>query len=331
LAGAPALTKVTGREPWYRVAVDRIQSEARERPVLGAGAALAAYAALFVGFLVIGFAVQARDIIAGLWVTEAVAIALPALIVLRAANVRPGPYLGLSPPAGKWIAIAVVAGLANQPVVSLLEQAAHTFLPLKLVADFDAKNHVLDAFFAAHATSMTATVALAAPLGEELFFRGFAQPALARALGWTGAALVSGALFALLHLDPVGFLGLWEIGVLLAVLRHASGSLWPAVVAHAVNNAVAAAAFILGWQDPTQPPPAWFLVLGAVLFLVAIDLARRALRRPPLREPIELRLDETDGPSADRFQLARAWPLVAVWASALIAAGGTLLGFWPSS
>jgi len=41
-----------------------------------------------------------------------------------------------------------------QPVVSLLEQAAHSLLPLKLVADFDAKNHALDAFFAAHAASL---------------------------------------------------------------------------------------------------------------------------------------------------------------------------------
>jgi membrane protease YdiL (CAAX protease family) len=311
--------------------VDQTQSDVRERPVLGAGTALAAYAALFVGFLVIGFAVQARDLIAGLWVTEAVAIALPALIVLRAANVRPGPYLGLAAPAGKWIAIAVVAGLANQPVVSLLEQAAHSLLPLKLVADFDAKNHALDAFFAAHAASMTATVAIAAPLAEELFFRGFAQPALARTLGWTGAALVSGALFALLHLDPVGFLGLWEIGVLLAVLRHASGSLWPAVVGHAVNNAVAAAAFILGWQDPAQQPPPWFLALGAVLFLVGLALARRVLQRPPAREPVEWRLDGAGGALADRFDLARAWPLVAVWAGALLTAGGTLLGFWRSS
>jgi membrane protease YdiL (CAAX protease family) len=311
--------------------VDQTQSDVRERPVLGAGAALAAYAALFVGFVAIGFAVQARDLIAGLWVTEAVAIALPTLIVLRAANVRPGPYLGLSAPAGKWIALAVVAGLANQPVVSLLEQAAHTFLPVKLVEAFDAKNHALDGFFAAHAASMTATVAIAAPLGEELFFRGFAQPALARAVGWTRAALISGALFALLHLDPVGFVGLWEIGVLLAVLRHASGSLWPAIVGHAVNNAVAAAAFIYGWQDPEQPPPAWFLALGAVLLLVGIALARRLLQRPPARAPVEWRLDGGAGMLADRFDLARAWPLVAVWATAVVAAAGALLGLWGRS
>src|SRR5439155_15845598 len=89
------------------------------------------------------------------------------------------------------------------------------------------------------------SVASEATLGEELFFRGFALPALRRSWGPLAALLVSGALFSLLHMDAVGFIGLMEIGVLLAVLRWWSGSLWAAVIGHAVNNGIAGGAFLL--------------------------------------------------------------------------------------
>lgn len=298
------------------------------RPALGAAAASAAFVALFLGFLVVGFAAQSRDVVLGLWITEALAIALPALIALRAANLKAVPYLGLSPPGFKWMALAVAAGLLNQPAVSLLEQAAHTFLPQALVAQFDAKNQMLERIFAQHRFGMIATVAIAAPLAEELFFRGFAQPAFSRSLGWAGAALLSGALFAFIHLDPVGFLGLWEIGVLLAVLRHASGSLWPSIAAHAVNNAVAAAAFILGMQDPSQSPPAWFLALGGVLLCAFAVVAARTLRRPPARPALERPRAGLTGPAAAALEWRRAGPLVAVWLAAVAAAAGVLLHLW---
>jgi membrane protease YdiL (CAAX protease family) len=284
-------------------------------PKIEAGVALAAYVALFAGFLLLGIPLQTRDAITGLWITEALAIALPAFVVLRAANVRPGPYLGLRLPRARWFVLAIVAGLLNQPVVSLLEQVAHSFLPADWVQDFDNKNHYLDAIFATRAGAMIATVTIAAPLGEELFFRGFAQPALSRSFGALRGALLTGALFALLHLDKVGFLGLAEIGVLMAVLRHASGSVWPAVLAHAVNNGIAAVAFVAGWQDPAQAPPLWFLALGGVLLLAGGARSLRLLREPPGAPALEQRWNAGEDGG---LRVARAWPLVALWAASVI-------------
>ncbi|GAC1596798.1 MAG: hypothetical protein NVS4B10_06060 [Myxococcales bacterium] len=296
---------------------------ARAHPLLGGGSAIAAYLALFAGFLLLGVAAQTKDVIGGLWITEIFAIALPALIVLRAANVQEAPFLGLQLPRLRWFVIAAAAGLLNQPAVSLLEQAAHVLLPQGLVDSFDAKNRMLDTIFAARGPAMIATVALAAPLGEELFFRGFALPALVRSMAAAPAVLLCGGLFALLHLDPVGFVGLWEIGVVLSVLRYASGSLWPAVLCHAVNNGVAAAAFVRGWQDPTQAPPAWFLAIGGVLLLGGGAVGLRLLRRPP-GAPFQERPRRPDQPDADRFRLGRAWPLVAVWAVAVVGGAAQL-------
>src|SRR5205823_14489665 len=146
---------------------------------------------------------------------------------------------------------------------------AHSLLPRAVVDDFDAKQRLLDTVFRANAIPMLVTVTLAAPLGEELFFRGFALPALRRSWGPLAALLVSGALFALLHMDAVGFIGLMEIGMLLAVLRWWSGSLWAAVIAHAVNKVVGGA-FFLGCEDPALPPPPPVLVVRAALFFLGV-------------------------------------------------------------
>lgn len=254
---------------------------------LGAGSAIAAYVALLIGMLVIGAPAQQHGIVLGLWITEALAIALPAAFALVAAGVRFGPYLGLRRLSWKHALVAVVVAAANQPIVSFLTWAERELLPGSVVADFDAKQRMLDAVFAAHAWPMTVTVVIAAPLGEELFFRGFALPALRRSWGVVAAVLVSGALFSMLHMDPVGFLGLMEIGVMLAALRLWSGSLWAAAIGHAVNNGIAGGAFMLGYEDPDLPPPAWALALGAALLIAGIVLLARVLRAPAPEPAVE--------------------------------------------
>ena len=277
-------------------------------PRLGVGSALLAYAALLFGFFAIGIPLQQRGIITGLWLTEAFAIALPALVVLWWAGLKLAPYLGLrAPTAGQLVVAAVVAGL-NQPIVSLLTFLAHEGLPEKLIADFDAKQRMLNGIFEGQAAPMLITVAIAAPLGEELFFRGFALPALRGHLPTALAVLISGALFSALHLDPVGFVGLLEIGVMLALLRVWSGSLWPSVLAHAVNNGIAGAAFMLGYEDPDAPPPRSILLLGLLLLIAAMAVAIRVLWR---RRGAPIAVEE-QGPDRKRW----AWALFALWAVA---------------
>ncbi|HYR19316.1 MAG TPA: CPBP family intramembrane glutamic endopeptidase, partial [Myxococcales bacterium] len=177
--------------------------------------------------------------------------------------------------------IAAGIAAANQPVISFVTWLAHSVLPKVLVDAFDAKQVMLNSIFAAHLGPMLATVVTAAPIAEELFFRGFALPAMARSWGPVAAVIVSGALFSGLHGDPVGFVGLMEIGIVLAALRLWSGSLWAAVIGHAVNNGIAGMAFVLGWQDPAVPPHPVVLVLGALLSIVGIWVLARVLRSPP--------------------------------------------------
>ncbi|MFL5373627.1 MAG: CPBP family intramembrane glutamic endopeptidase [Myxococcales bacterium] len=296
-----------------------------DRGALRAGAAIAGYVALLVGFFTIGLATQGRSIVLGLWVTEGLAIALPAILALRSANVRFGPYLGLRAPTPRQAGIAVVLGLANQPVVSLLTWAARLSVPPDWAEAFDSKQRMLETIFSAQAVPFLATVVIAAPFGEELFFRGFAFPAFRRAMGPAAAAITTGAMFSLIHLDPVGFLGLWEIGILLAFLRLGTGTLWTCVLCHAVNNGIAGAAFLLGWEDPASPPPVWLLVLGAILLVAGIVAAVRVLRRPaPFAPEVPEDFSQPTG-----FRRFRSPELLAIWVCAVLVAAGQMLNVVP--
>ncbi len=92
------------------------------------------------------------------------------------------------------------------------------------------------------------TLALAvglAPLAEEILFRRVLQSAFSHALRPAAAVLATALLFGLAHHTHADFpwtfpVHAW-IGTVLGTLFLKTGSLWPGVLAHAANNAVALA------------------------------------------------------------------------------------------
>ncbi len=85
-------------------------------------------------------------------------------------------------------------------------------------------------------------VTVIAPLGEELFFRGFFFGALRNWHGPILAAVLSGLVFGLVHTGsaPVGYLvPLAIFGFGLCMLYELTGSLYPAIALHALNNSIA--------------------------------------------------------------------------------------------
>ncbi|HEX5757612.1 MAG TPA: CPBP family intramembrane glutamic endopeptidase [Thermoanaerobaculia bacterium] len=85
-------------------------------------------------------------------------------------------------------------------------------------------------------------VALAAPIFEELLFRGFLLPSLAASrLGAAGAVTVSSLLFAALHLqyDLFDMTGVFLLGCLFAAARLASGSTLLTIGLHVLTNLLA--------------------------------------------------------------------------------------------
>lgn len=86
-----------------------------------------------------------------------------------------------------------------------------------------------------------AVIAIGAPLSEELLFRGFLLPALAKSrIGFVGAALVSTTLWTTLHIGYTifGLIEVFCIGLLFSWLLWRTGSLRVTILCHAVYNAL---------------------------------------------------------------------------------------------
>jgi len=92
--------------------------------------------------------------------------------------------------------------------------------------------------FGANTIGLILVVIVWGPIGEELFFRGFVLPGLVARFGVTGAVVLSSGLFALFHLDPGSLVPTFVLGVALAWIRMRTRSVWPAVMAHSLQNAL---------------------------------------------------------------------------------------------
>ena len=82
-----------------------------------------------------------------------------------------------------------------------------------------------------------------APIAEELFFRGFVFAGLRTRWSLWPAAITSGLIFGLVH-APTGIttvVPLATLGIALCWLYNRTGSLWPCVIAHMINNGLALA------------------------------------------------------------------------------------------
>jgi membrane protease YdiL (CAAX protease family) len=91
-------------------------------------------------------------------------------------------------------------------------------------------------------------VTIPVAIGEETFFRGFAYRLLRARLGVGVATAGSALLFALVHgLDLGAWIPILPVGIVFALVVERSGSLAPAMVGHAVVNAFAVLAGLVGW------------------------------------------------------------------------------------
>lgn len=130
------------------------------------------------------------------------------------------------------------------------------------------------------------SVAFLPALCEEWLFRGTLQPILVRATGNIHVGIwVSAALFSAIHMQFFGFVPRMLLGAGFGYLVVYSGSLWPAVVGHFVNNAgvvVAAGWMGMEWLEEglePQPLSTWEASDWgyAVIALVALGWALRRL------------------------------------------------------
>ncbi len=82
-------------------------------------------------------------------------------------------------------------------------------------------------------------IVLAAPIVEEAIFRGFLLPALNKVMRLPFAVTVVSLLFAVLHPPLVTMLAIGVFSVILCLVYIKTGSIWPAIILHAIQNFIA--------------------------------------------------------------------------------------------
>ncbi len=77
-----------------------------------------------------------------------------------------------------------------------------------------------------------------APLGEEIYFRGFLYPALRQRFGVKIGIILTAVLFSFLHFDFYRFIPIGVGGLGLTYLYEKSGNIWTTIIAHGVWNGI---------------------------------------------------------------------------------------------
>ncbi|MEA2270362.1 MAG: protease family protein [Solirubrobacteraceae bacterium] len=127
-------------------------------------------------------------------------------------------------------------------------------------------------------------VSVAAPVAEEFFFRGFFFNALRNWRGVWPAAAITGIVFGSIHAgssDPAFLAPLAVFGIGLCLLYVRTGSLYPCIALHCVNNSVAFGAT----QDWTWQIPVLLVAALAIIALGGRALGRVWAARPPAPAP----------------------------------------------
>lgn len=210
---------------------------------------------------------------------------LPALAWARASGLQASPLLRLTRPSvaslllGAGTALAALLtgygptsllflqGVVTRPSGTLYDQLAHFPAPWLSVALF----------------------AFLPSLCEELFFRGALQTGLLRRFSPAAAIAMTAVLFVALHgqigLGPGRMIG----GLALGWIAWRTGSLWPGMLAHALNNALVYLAWTI--SQPTSGPASHdevvttgviALAVGLLGFTLLARAARRWLPAAPL-------------------------------------------------
>ncbi|HUB75569.1 MAG TPA: CPBP family intramembrane glutamic endopeptidase, partial [Solirubrobacteraceae bacterium] len=211
----------------------------------------------------VGTAVEeAGFLLSAIWVASWVGRPRPAQFGLR----RPSVSL---PRAALAVVVSYVAFLLISACWELLIK--HGASEHYLVKDVGAKSG------SAGVLAACVVLCVIAPVCEEFLFRGFVFGALRNWRGAGPAAVLTGLLFGAIHIGSapvIDLVPLAVLGTMLCGLRQLTGSIYPGIALHCLNNA-AALVVNAGWSFA-----AFLAILALALALIAtlVIAAQQALR-----------------------------------------------------
>jgi len=266
---------------------------------------------VFIAFILIGGTAQLLSLGWGLWFSEVfVFVGLP-VIALRLLG---EPVPSLRAPSVRVAAFGFAAGAINYFAAAVpLMSLAHALFPQSYIERFDSSVIFQDRSTLEMAL-IIAGVSIAAPVGEEIFFRGVFQPRLDSLVGPARSIFFTALIFSFFHLDPVGFMARLELGALFGFLAWRTGSLWPGIFAHAANNLVSTVAYFLSRDvESNDEQLSWYVpTVMAVMGCVALWSLWR--NRPMFDTPPLV----AAAPPAQLGRVIAPWAVAAVLSIALL-------------
>lgn len=188
--------------------------------------------------------------------------------------------LGLASAPIPAVALAAVVGMTVGWFPGWLADFIHTRWPWLGLGSVDLVGKMLSEGPMASRIAMVATVAIAAPIAEELLFRGVLYDVIERAAGTIGAIAGTTLLFGIVHMDPSQGIPLLVTGAFFGSVRALTGSVWPCVACHVANNGLAVALATVGVAETVSLPVALLLTAVALVALLGTGRAASPVARP---------------------------------------------------
>ena len=118
------------------------------------------------------------------------------------------------------------------------------------------------------------SIAIMAPLVEELLFRGAIQGHLLRkGMKPLNAILIASAVFGIVHMNPIQIPFAFAIGMIFGWLYYRTGSVVPGMIGHFINNSIATIQMALLSKEELNTKTIEWLGEGPTYALFAISLA----------------------------------------------------------
>jgi membrane protease YdiL (CAAX protease family) len=230
---------------------------------------------------------------------------------------KPLHYLGFKKPVpATSVVIGFIIIMAAFPMVAWLSDVNHNMhLPdtmqstEKLLREAETRsNNLIKSFLVMKSPlDLVLSILLLAALpafAEELFFRGVLQRLFIQITRspWTGI-IFTGILFSALHGQFLGFIPRMVLGIVLGALYWYSGSLWPGILAHFLNNAVQ---IVMVYYNPDfvdkEPGFSVGLVAGSTIAVIALTWHLRKISQTSYAEVYDTD-DDFDIGSRDQYKV----------------------------
>jgi len=164
----------------------------------------------------------------------------PILLSLRFRGFKLGSVFGIDKmPVGRSLLLGISLLISAYPTVFAVGVLTSILLKINPTTDVQEVMRIFE-----NATAVTQRIPIIllavaiAPVAEELAFRGYLYGVIKRFFGAVPALILSGILFALIHLNLPSFFPLLVLGWVFALAYELSGSLLVPMTMHALFNAL---------------------------------------------------------------------------------------------